>query len=421
MQVTSTPTNSPISKKKYPYMSSSNASSMQKLSFRNRHFSRTSQNSQAEKPGKKRVRNYLATLSWNKIQRNNHDIPVSADDEKILLQNEKIWCLLDSEPATATVDIASEIEQAFSPLRDENGMADGELSVAERELKKREFPSSEYSEWGGNIFEDETQLNIDDTQDSSNTENNYDPAESITSANASYNYHVENLAAGVPIYKTKSKFNETFQRHFNKFHKKFQDMYDNYQKKRSSKSTKGKDSNANSGGSNDSSNFDNLPPDAFTCYNQFRTQNFNEFFERYSKDCSSDQSNGTPANDNIPVISSINELTYEKLKDLQSQLFSISPFSSSSNLELNVLEELKNKEDSVVAGASPAKNVCEINDDELLEALTEESSPCIGIFDPENNELIDGTEARDKSKEESNEDEDDDDDYIDNEVPIGAN
>ncbi|KAH3684535.1 hypothetical protein WICPIJ_004485, partial [Wickerhamomyces pijperi] len=74
---------------------------------------------------------------------------------------------------------------------------------------------------------------------------------------------------------------------------------------------------------------------------------------------------------------------------------------------------------SVVAGASPAKNVCEINDDELLEALTEESSPCIGIFDPENNELIDGTEVRDKSKEESNED--DDDDYIDNEVPIGAN
>lgn len=428
MEATSTPAGSLASKKSYPYMSQSNVSSVQRLSFRNRHFSKSHPHS--EKPATKRVRSYLTTLSWNRIQHDsNLDVTqVSPDDEKILLQNEKIWCLLDSETAPETVSpgLATSIENSLSPMTDENGMIAENVTTIERYSKKRNFPSSEYSEWSGNIFEteDETNMNIDETHDSSNTSIENTDTESIISKN----YHSDNLESGIPIYKTKTTFNETVKLHFSKFHKRVQNIYETYQKKKSSRANaKTQDGNAISTKNNDGSNFDDLPADAFTCYNQFRTQNFNDVFERYS---SGNTSNNTPINDNMPVLSSINELTYEKLKDLKDQFLNISTFSSSSDLNLNAIQE-ENKTGS---------KICDINEEELMEALTEESSPQIGIgiFDPFSNrsklelfskisssERDQETEQelsleRSNNSEESYPENEDSNDYIEDEIPIGA-
>lgn len=71
---------------------------------------------------------------------------------------------------------------------------------------------------------------------------------------------------------------------------------------------------------------EDLPEDAYTCYNQFRTQNFSDFFDTFKIQ----KANYSINNVDITAFPPLNELSYENLQDLRDQLFALPPFSAGS-------------------------------------------------------------------------------------------
>lgn len=81
-----------------------------------------------------------------------------------------------------------------------------------------------------------------------------------------------------------------------------------------------------------SSPVEELPEDAFSCYNQYRTQNFRDIFDTLHIE----KENKTPRSQNVevPVFSPLNELTFEQLQEFKEQLFGIPPFSEGSSCDV---------------------------------------------------------------------------------------
>lgn len=73
-----------------------------------------------------------------------------------------------------------------------------------------------------------------------------------------------------------------------------------------------------------------LPEEAYTCYNQFRTQNLTDFFETLMVKQASERSQEV----DIPVYAPLNNLTYENLQELREQVFGLPPFSGDSEIDL---------------------------------------------------------------------------------------
>lgn len=75
---------------------------------------------------------------------------------------------------------------------------------------------------------------------------------------------------------------------------------------------------------------DELPEEAYTCYNQFKTQNLTDFFDSLMIKQTSNRSQEV----NLPVYSPLNHLTYENLQELREQVFGLPPFSGDSGIDL---------------------------------------------------------------------------------------
>ncbi|CCH46313.1 hypothetical protein BN7_5905 [Wickerhamomyces ciferrii] len=91
-----------------------------------------------------------------------------------------------------------------------------------------------------------------------------------------------------------------------------------------------------------------IPDDAYTCYHQYKTENFDKYFDTLM--LRNQDTKEFSDRDQIPVYSPLNELTYENLQSLRKQLFTLPPMTGDSNSESDTEETLRSNSGNVKQG-----------------------------------------------------------------------
>lgn len=77
----------------------------------------------------------------------------------------------------------------------------------------------------------------------------------------------------------------------------------------------------------------NFPEEAFSCYNQYKTENFGKLFDLFDSDSYSSSKGLSISLIELPNFSPVNELDYENLQTLRNQVFSLPPFSADLDID----------------------------------------------------------------------------------------